>query len=216
MHNANRLARSVRASYVKALNNASVRSASTGSPAVAIDVHTHMYLPGYMDILRKRTQIPRVSTISGSDRLIILPGEDAESTTSAGRPIGSEYFDVNAKLRYMDRHNIDKSVISLANPWLDFLEGAEAEAVAQQLNDELQQICEKSKGRLYGFATLPVRNAAASVREVRRLKQLSCIKGVILGTPGAGKGLDDKGMFDILREIESNKYTIFLHPHYGE
>lgn len=194
----------------------STSGAKTAAPAVAIDVHTHMYLPGYMDILRKRTLIPRVSTISGSDRLFILPGEDAESTTSAGRPIGKEYFDVNAKLRYMDRHNIDKSVISLANPWLDFLEGAEAEAVAQQLNDELQQICENSNGRLYGFATLPVRNASASVKEVQRLKHLSCIKGVILGTPGAGKGLDDKGMFDILREIESHKYTIFLHPHYGK
>ena len=152
---------------------------STGP--TAIDVHTHMYFPGYMDILRKRTHIPKVLSIAGKNRLVILPGEDKESSTSAGRPIGREYFDVQAKLEYMDRHRIQTSVVSLANPWLDFLEGNEAEAVAQQLNDELQQICEQSKGRILGFATLPVRNAAASVREVKRLRHLSAIKGVILG-----------------------------------
>lgn len=183
--------------------------------APAIDVHTHMYYPGYMDILRKRTDIPKILTVGNEDRLIILPGEDNETTTSVGRPIGKEYWSVEAKLRFMDNHNISKSVISLANPWLDFLEGDEAEAVAQQLNDELQQICEQSGGRLYGFATLPVRNGPASVREIRRLRHLSAIRGVILGTPGAGLGLDDPGMFDMLGEIESNNLMIFLHPHYG-
>ena len=62
----------------------------------------------------------------------------------------------------------------------------EAEDMAQQLNDELVRLCEASGGRLFGFATLPVRNPRASIREVRRLGACSLIKGVILGTPGAG------------------------------
>ena len=181
----------------------------------SIDVHTHMYTPKYMDILRKRTTIPRVVTIGGGDRLIILPGEDKEITTSVGRPIGSEYFDVNAKLKFMDKHGIEKSIISLANPWLDFLTGNEAESVAQELNDELQSICEKSNGRLYGFATLPVRNPKAAVKEVYRLSSLNKIKGVILGTPGAGQGLDHENCKEMLHAIEDKNYTIFLHPHYG-
>jgi len=181
----------------------------------SIDVHTHMYLPGYMNILRKRSEIPRVQTINGDDRLIILPGEDDEKTTAVGRPIGREYWDVQAKLKYMDQHKIDKSVVSLANPWLDFLEGQEAESVAQELNDELQDMCEQSNGRLYGFATLPVRNAAASVKEVERIAKLGHVRGVILGTPGAGKGLDDEGMRDVLGAIEANDLMIFMHPHYG-
>ncbi len=86
----------------------------------------------------------------------------------------------------MDKHKIDKSVISLANPWLDFITGPNAGAIAQELNDELQNICETSNGRLYGFATLPVRNKEASLKEIDRLKHMKCIKGVILGTPGAG------------------------------
>ncbi len=111
-------------------------SATVSSPC--IDVHTHMYLPKYMEILKKRSDIPKVITIGGEDRLVILPGEADEVTTSTGRPIGREYWDVNAKLQYMAKHNISHSVVSLANPWLDFLEGQEAESVAQELNDELE------------------------------------------------------------------------------
>jgi aminocarboxymuconate-semialdehyde decarboxylase len=110
----------------------------TTAPMPCIDVHTHMYLPKYMEILKKRSDIPKVLTIGGEDRLVILPGEDDEVTTSTGRPIGREYWDVNAKLEYMKNHNISHSVVSLANPWLDFLTGNEAESCAQELNDELQ------------------------------------------------------------------------------
>jgi predicted TIM-barrel fold metal-dependent hydrolase len=187
------------------------RLMSTG----AIDVHTHMYLPSYMEVLRKRTEIPRVLTINGEDRLVILPGEDDEITTSTGRPIGREYWDVKAKLEYMDTHNIDTSIISLANPWLDFLEGDAAASVAQELNDELENMCATSNGRLLGMATLPVRNPQAAVKEIDRLSTLNHIRGVILGTPGAGDGLDHSNVRDMMCALEDKGIPIFLHPHYG-
>lgn len=174
-----------------------------------------MYTPKYMDILRKRTDIPKVVSSGGMDRLIILPDEEKEKTTTAGRPIGKEYFCVESKLKFMDIHNIDKSVISLANPWLDFLQGQEAASVSQELNDELESICEKSRGRLYGFATLPMRNPAAAIKEVKRIKSLPHMRGVILGTPGAGKGLDDLALRDVLHAIADGDLMVFLHPHYG-
>lgn len=189
------------------------RAFSTGGGA--IDVHTHMYLPSYMEVLKKRTEIPRVVTVEGQDRLVILPGEDDEVTTATGRPIGREYWDVKAKLEYMDMHNIETSIISLANPWLDFLTGDAAASVAQELNDELQAMCEVSGGRLLGMATLPVRNPKAAVREVERIKTLSHMRGVILGTPGAGDGLDHDNVRDMLVAIEDQGLPIFLHPHYG-
>ena len=87
--------------------------------------------------------------------------------------------------------------------------------MAKELNDELQSICEDSNGRLFGFATLPVRNPKAAVVEVNRIKKMKCIKGVILGTPGAGNGLDHENMRDVLHAIAENNLMIFMHPHYG-
>lgn len=75
-----------------------------------IDVHTHLYLPGYMDLLRSRGEVPRVipplpnSPIHAPERLLILPGEDADASTASGRPIGREYWSVEEKLAFMDAH----------------------------------------------------------------------------------------------------------------
>ena len=106
-------------------------------------------------------------------------------------------------------------IVTIANPWLDFLSGDAAHSVAQELNDELEGICSQSQGHLYGFATLPVRNAKASLAELDRLSSLKHIRGVILGTPGAGNGLDHDDMRDVLASIEEKGLLIFLHPHYG-
>ncbi len=210
------ISRLILSNFPRATAKSWSRSLSNGAVAQGlIDVHTHMYTPKYMNILKSRGDIPKVRTIDGEDRLIILPGEEDEKTTTVGRPIGREYWSVEAKIEYMNHHNIRHSIISLANPWLDFLTGKEAESVAQELNDELQSICENSQGRLSGFATLPVRNVDAAIKEVQRLRSVNSIKGVILGTPGAGNGLDDEKLRDLLHAISDANIMIFLHPHYG-
>lgn len=79
---------------IRSALSGSLRSNAILTRCMSIDVHTHMYTPKYMDILRKRAEIPRVLNIGGQDRLVILPGEDKEVTTSTGRPIGKEYYDV--------------------------------------------------------------------------------------------------------------------------
>lgn len=118
----------------------------------------------------------------------------------------------------MDDHRIQISMISLANPWLDFFRGENSSSIAsitQELNDELQSMCEASKGRLYGLASLPLFDSKVAIAEVIRLKKLNKIKGLILGTSGGGHGLDHAGVRDVLKAIADNDFTVFLHPHYG-
>lgn len=81
----------------------------------------------------------------------------------------------------MNTHNIKTSIISLANPWLDFLHSDDTNLaiIASELNDELENLCENSSGRIYGFATLPIKNSIASIKEIHRLKGLKHIKGKI-------------------------------------
>ena len=159
-------------------------AAREGIPALgAIDTHTHMYLPRYMEMMRNRKEVPVVRKFKGQDRLIILPGEDTEGTTAAGRPIGPEYFDVSKKLAFMNTHNITTSVISLANPWLDFLKPAEARDMATRLNDDMQTLCASpaAEKRLYGFGVLPTLDADGCVAEIRRIASQPHMRGVIMG-----------------------------------
>jgi aminocarboxymuconate-semialdehyde decarboxylase len=89
-----------------------------GRSNLVVDVHTHIYLPRYLSLLRSRTTLPRIrpgpNSTAQPERLIILPDEDQAQSTSSGRPIGSEYYEINIKLSFMKRHAIDISVIRFA------------------------------------------------------------------------------------------------------
>jgi aminocarboxymuconate-semialdehyde decarboxylase len=64
---------------------------------VCVDVHSHVYSATYMEMLRKRTEVPRIlpgATLDGPERLLILPSEDQVASTTSGRPVGAEYFDI--------------------------------------------------------------------------------------------------------------------------
>jgi aminocarboxymuconate-semialdehyde decarboxylase len=77
---------------------------------------------------------------------------------------------------------------SLANPWLDFLPPVESRDLASHLNDDLNALCAKSRGRLYGFGVLPTLSAEGCVDELENISKLGQLRGVIMGTHGIGKG----------------------------
>ncbi|KAI9860786.1 MAG: hypothetical protein M1813_005709 [Trichoglossum hirsutum] len=185
-----------------------------------VDIHTHVYPPSFMDLLRSRSAVPCIRSFppDTSPRLIILPGEDSplNPSTARGRPIGPEYYDISKKIEFMDKHRIDISVISLANPWLDFLPADEAGSVAQSVNDEINELCDQYPGRLFAFGALPLSaSREVIVKEVVRLSERKYMKGVIMGTSGLGRGLDDPALDPIYEALQEHQLTIFLHPHYG-
>ena len=184
-----------------------------------VDVHTHMYPDALMRIFRSRSQVPYVRAFdddpAAGERLVILPAEDTAST-SRGRPIGPEYYDVKEKLSFMDLHGIDISVISLANPWLEWLPASEAAKTARVVNDDVEKMCTEHEGRLYAFATLPLSASAGEVvQEIERLETLKHCRGIVMGTSGLGSGLDDPALDPIYAALERHGQLIFLHPHYG-
>jgi aminocarboxymuconate-semialdehyde decarboxylase len=184
-----------------------------GGPA--IDVHSHVYPSRYVSLLRTRETVPRIVSREGQDRMLILPGEDTDSSTSVGRPIGSEYWDGARKVMFMDRHGIAVSVVSPANPWLDFLPSAEAGSVATDVNEDMERLCAGSAGRLYGLGLLPVRDPIAAAAELGRIRRLPHLRGAIIGTTGAGNGLDDQALDPVWAAAEREGLMIFVHPHYG-
>jgi aminocarboxymuconate-semialdehyde decarboxylase len=173
-----------------------------------------------MKLLQARTKVPYVRTFAPKEgpRLIILPGEDDSNTlsTSRGRPVGPDYFDISRKIAFMDQHGIDASVISLANPWLDFLDSGEAAHIARLVNEEVNDLCSQYPGRLWAFGALPLSTTQEEiVAEIFRLLALPYIRGFVMGTGGMGEGLDDPRLYPIYTAIQQTGLPIFLHPHYG-
>lgn len=191
-----------------------------------VDVHTHIYPPAYISLLSSRSSVPYIHQPSSSDafsgpsepRLVILPSDDAAAIPKdlRGRPVDASYSDIRAKLAFMDAHGIDASVISLANPWLDWLPSDSARQTAREINDSVEQLCAQHEGRLYHFATLPLSAPVPEiVAEVQRLAGLIHCKGLIMGSTGFGQGLDDDHLAPVWTAIEEAGHLVFVHPHYG-
>lgn len=63
------------------------------SSKLLVDIHTHVYLPRYAALLRSRSSVPFIRSITNpegaaEDRLLILDHEP-----NGGRPIGPQYWD---------------------------------------------------------------------------------------------------------------------------
>jgi hypothetical protein len=155
-----------------------------------------------------------------------------------------QYWDRDEKLKFMDQHGIDISFVrylcfplnpnklsdvsgSSANPWLDFLPFSEAQALAQQLNADLESYCATGPSvasalefkRFYGFGLLPLVPGAPAPSLPEAVSQLASqhrhIRGVIIGTRGAGLGLDDPALEPLWAALAETGLVVFLHPHYG-
>jgi predicted TIM-barrel fold metal-dependent hydrolase len=175
-----------------------------------------------MELMRSRKKVPftfqtvNPQTQQTEERLVILPGEAEEDSTSRGRVISEDYWSADAKLKQMNTFNIQTSVLSVANPWIDFLETDEEQIEwAKILNDELNDIAKSHPGRFYGFGLLPLRNVKACVAELKRISSLEYMRGVIMSTSGCGKGLDDPDLLPLYAQAAESDLMIFIHPHYG-
>lgn len=66
------------------------------------------------------------------------------------------------------------------------------------------------------FGALPLSGTVEEiVAEVHRLRGLNCVRGVVMGMGGLGKGLDDERLDTVYAALQEEEMIVFLHPHYG-
>src|SRR3954453_6134810 len=120
---------------------------------LVIDIHTHLYPSVYLDELRARTEAPRLVPSPEGERFVIFPGEE-------GRVMDAEYSDVGRKLAFMERAGIDRSLVSLGNPWLDPI--MDSTELARELNRAFAALGDETHGRILGMGVLPSDSVAAA------------------------------------------------------
>jgi aminocarboxymuconate-semialdehyde decarboxylase len=179
-----------------------------------IDAHSHIYPLSYLEFLEKRDQAPRVLLRDGRREFIIFPEEDGPHGMG-GRGMGAEFWRIEEKAAFMDAFGIDRTIVSLGNPWFDPFQGEDSLEWVRRVNDEMAGYEERTNGRIVALGSLPAVDVHSAVEEVNRVANKSGLYGVISGTRIAGHRLDDPALDEFWDRVSSLGLPVFLHPSTG-
>jgi predicted TIM-barrel fold metal-dependent hydrolase len=179
-----------------------------------VDIHSHLYPRWYIDMLKARTEIPRVTGDEGAERFVIFPDE-ASTGAGGGRAMTDDYWSIETKLAYMDRHGIDRTVLSLGNPWLEPFAPDASLAAARRLNDDFATLRERTGGRITGMGGLPAGSVADVLSVIGEIADREALAGAVSGTRIAGLTLDDEALDPVWAALERTGVPLLIHPHHG-
>ncbi|HXI24301.1 MAG TPA: amidohydrolase family protein [Pyrinomonadaceae bacterium] len=169
------------------------------------DLHTHYYPPIYFDKIRE------------------LPSEFSFDKSPSGQTIityrGARFFgvtppmtDVAKRIEDMDRVGIDVEVVSLSTPNVFFADAQHQPEIARIVNDAYAELVAQHPARFKGFASIPMDDPDAALKELHRAIDELKMNGVILLSNIAGKPLTSPEYRPFFAEADRMKLCILLHP----
>ena len=170
-----------------------------------IDVHTHNYSKPWLELVRKHGA-PRyeVKEIAGGREAIHHDGAPFNT-------ILPQFFDFDARVKEMDKHGVDISIISLGAPSVYWGGPDVSLAAAQAMNDAFAGARTAYPDRIRWFATLPWQYADSAIAELDRALKLGA-SGVIVLANVAEKSLTDAHFAPIWKAIDERSLPVFIHP----
>jgi predicted TIM-barrel fold metal-dependent hydrolase len=169
------------------------------------DVHTHLFPSFYLDLLRERTEFPRIARRGDQEICEVV-------TEGRGAVLTPGFWSVEAKLAFMDRAGIGVSLISLGNPWLRFVtDDDESAHAAREINRTYRGLVE-SQERFEALGVLPSWNLDLALEEARRVADEGILKGFISGPTVCGRTLDDAALDPLWEVLSSAGFIFMIHP----
>lgn len=126
---------------------------------------------------------------------------------------GSAFMEPSVRLAAMDAAGIDLQVLS-PNPltYFHFIDAPSAIAFCRRHNDVMAEVVAAHRGRLLGFATLPMQDVDAAVAELRRAVRDLGLLGGYVGTDFNGRSLDDPALDVLYETCQELDVPLFIHP----
>jgi aminocarboxymuconate-semialdehyde decarboxylase len=169
-----------------------------------IDIHTHMFTQQWLELLKTR---------GGEFNLQTRP--DGKQEIFRGRTpvvipqVG--HFDYELRLREMDRHGIDISIVSLTCPNVYWGDEATSALAARESNDSMQAAQARWPERIRWFTSLPWEYPDAAVAELQRTVARGAVGVMVLGNI-AGRSLTDPLFAPVWQAIDDAALPVLVHP----
>ena len=172
-----------------------------------IDLHNHVIPPAIVDAIARDPE--RYGT-----RIEERSGKRYFNNHGRMTELLADFYEVDAKLAWMDRNGIDIAALSVGPPIYFYWLSADAGLAAARLaNDGIAQMVARKPERLRGMAHLPLQNPDAAITELERVVKEHRFRAVEMGTSVEGVPLADKKFRKVLKTIEQLGCFIFAHPY---
>lgn len=152
-----------------------------------IDVHAHYIAPVYREALEA----------AGKDRI-------------GGIPVPA--WTPELAIEFMDAHGIERQVLSVSDPGVDFLPVKEAVDLAASCNDYLAGVIAGSRQRFSGLAVVSGTEVGAALDESKRCLDELGFAGVGLLSSYSGRYLGHPVFDELLAELDSRGAWVMVHP----
>jgi 5-carboxyvanillate decarboxylase len=116
------------------------------------------------------------------------------------------------RLQHMDEAGIDKQVIALTAPGVQFLEKGDAVSFSRLANDQLAEAIRRHPTRFVGMIAVPPQDPTAAAKEIERGVNQLGMRSVIINSHTQGEYLSDPKFWDIFAAAEAYDVPIYLHP----
>ena len=165
---------------------------------LAVDTHSHLAPPSYLEALR--AYAPGDPTFAARNRFLLTLDPD------------SPLCRVEVRIGEMDGAEVSTSLLSLPPPGVQFGgEGAHA-AVAARANDEFLEAAQQSPGRFAVLLALPLPDVGACLAELERVGGDPAVAGVGLLTTASPWTLDEERFTPVFEAAAAAGLPLVLHP----
>ncbi|HVY58843.1 MAG TPA: amidohydrolase family protein [Xanthobacteraceae bacterium] len=170
------------------------------------DIHCHFIPEAYFDLVRRRSEF---------ETRVVSADADAITLTCRGARYGLNrtFFEAGRQISRMDALGIDRTVVSLATPLVNYyVDPVLAAQAAKLCNDGLAELVASNRERFAAWAFLPMQDPAAAAAELRRCVEQHGFIGGHVATNVRGTYLSDDRFLPIFETAADLDVPLFLHP----
>lgn len=177
------------------------------TPPVGIDIHAHFFPENFLRMIEQEGSAAgaRVDRSNPAGPAIV-------TAAGATPPLSPAYWDLDLRVKAMNRTGIGIQGLSLTVPMVYFAAGGLGRRLAQAFNDGLAQAHTAFPDRFVGLAALPMQEPTAAVTELARAARLPGVRGIYLGTNVNGRELSDPAFAPVFERCQEYELPVFLHP----
>jgi aminocarboxymuconate-semialdehyde decarboxylase len=172
-----------------------------------IDMHTH--------ILPKK--LPNFAQKFGyGDFIHLIHNADGSANMMKGekffRRIQPNCWDAETRIKDYEKFDTQVQVVCTIPVMFSYWAKAkDTKALAEFLNDDIAELCERYPQNYLGLGTLPMQDADEAIKELERCKEIGLL-GVQIGSNINDKNLSEPEFFPIFEAAQELDMAIMVHP----